>query len=63
MVNSTNMTKELKEELAFTEEEIKELAKARTMPITFDENCPEITPEQAIKFKRVNPPRTVQKLG
>ena len=27
------------------------------MPITFDEDCPETTPERALKFKRVNPVR------
>ena len=46
-----------KEELAFTAEERQELDKARKMPITFDKDCPETTPERALKFKRVNPPR------
>ena len=46
-------------ELAFTPEELKELERARTMSITFDEDCPETTPEQAMKFKRVNPVRRV----
>ena len=32
------------------------LEQARKMPITFDEDCPEISPEKAIKFRRVNPP-------
>ena len=41
----------------FTPEELAELENARKMPITFDEDCPETTPERAIKFKRVNPPR------
>ena len=50
------MAEELKKELAFTEEELKELELARKMPITFDEDCPEIGPEKAIKFRRVNPP-------
>ena len=27
------------------------------MPITFDDDCPETTPEKAVKFRRVNPPR------
>ena len=40
-----------------TEEELKMLEKARSMPITFDEDCPEVTPEQAIRFHRVNPVR------
>ena len=57
MVNLNNMTKEQAEELVFTKEELEELEKARNMPITFDEDCPETTPERAIKFRRVNPPR------
>ena len=57
MVNMNKMTKEMKEELAFTKEELEELARARQMPITFDEDCPETTPERAIKFRRVNPSR------
>ena len=40
-----------------TADEKKELEKARNMPITFDEDCPETTVERAVKFKRVNPPR------
>jgi len=57
MVNMNSMTEELKKELAFSEEELKELEKAREMPITFDKDCPEVTPEKAIRFRRVNPPR------
>ncbi len=57
MVNMSDLTEQTKKELAFTPEEIKELRKAREMPITFDEDCPETTPERALKFKRVNPPR------
>ena len=45
------------QELAFTPQELEELARAREMPITFDEDCPETTPERAVKFHRVNPPR------
>lgn len=52
MVNMNSMTEELKKELAFTEEDLKELEQARKMPITFDEDCP----EKAIKFRRVTPP-------
>lgn len=40
-----------------TEEELKQLEIARKMPITYDEDCPETTPEQALRFKRVNKPR------
>ncbi|MBR0091229.1 MAG: hypothetical protein IJP92_05995 [Lachnospiraceae bacterium] len=57
MVNTINMSEEMKRELAFSEEEKKELQAARLMPVTFDEDCPETTPERAMKFKRVNPPR------
>ena len=57
MVNRGDFTKEQLAELAFTEEELRELENARKMPIVFDEDCPEVTPEQPVKFKRVNPPR------
>lgn len=59
MANAADMTREVINELAFTPEELKELERARTMPITFDEDCPETTPERAIKFRRVNPVRRV----
>ena len=59
MANATDMTREVINELAFTPEELKELERARTMPITFDEDCPETTPERAMKFRRVNPVRRV----
>jgi hypothetical protein len=52
------ISKEELKELKFSEAELEELAKARTLPITFDEECPETTPERALKFRRVNPPRT-----
>ena len=55
MVNIDFYTEEQLKELAFTEEEIKQLEIARNMPITFDEDCPATTPERALKFKRVNP--------
>ena len=57
MVNKNDFTVEQMKELAFTPEELEELARARNMPITFDEDCPETTPERAVKFRRVNPPR------
>ena len=59
MKNAVDLTKEIINELAFTPEELKELERARNMPITFDEDCPETTPERAMKFKRVNPVRHV----
>lgn len=45
------------ESLAFTEEEKTELENAREMTIVYDEDCPETTPEKALKFRRVNPRR------
>ena len=57
MVNMNELTEEMKKELAFSEEERLELEKARKMPITFDADCPETTPERAIRFRRVNPGR------
>lgn len=56
MENTNKLTNELIRELAFSKEERDELAKSRTMPIMFDSDCPETTPERALKFKRVNPP-------
>ena len=57
MVNADTMTKEMIAELAFTEEEKAMLMEARKKRGVFDEDCPETTPEQALKFRRVNPPR------
>jgi hypothetical protein len=57
MVNTDGMSKELIAELAFSESELNEIKLAREKPITFDEDCPETTPEKAIKFHRVNPRR------
>ena len=51
-----SMTPAMLKELAFTKEELEELERAKKMPITFDEDCPETTPERAVKFRRVNPP-------
>ena len=57
MVRANELSAEMKRELAFTKEELAELEAAKQMPITFDADCPATTPEQAVKFKRVNPPR------
>ena len=43
MANAADLTREVINELAFTPEELKELERARTMPITFDEDCPGAT--------------------
>ena len=59
MVNAVDLTAEKIIELAFTQEELDELERARSVPIVFDEDCPEITPEQAMKFRRVNPVKRV----
>lgn len=53
MVKTSEMSMELKQELAFTKEELAELEAAKKMPITFDADCPETTPERAVKFRRV----------
>lgn len=57
MVNTNEMTKEMIAALTFSEDEKALLAEARKKTIVFDEDCPETTPEQALRFKRVNPPR------
>lgn len=57
MVNMNDIPLELQNELAFTKEELAELERAKKMSITFDADCPETTPERALKFRRVNPPR------
>ena len=57
MVNRSEFSQEQMKELAFTQQELEALARAIEMPITFDEDCPETTPERAVKFRRVNPPR------
>lgn len=57
MASAADSAREFIDELAFTPEELKQLERARTMPITFDEDCPETTPERAMKFRRVNPVR------
>ena len=62
MVNTDLYTEAQLKELSFTEAEREQLAKARMMPITFDEECPPTTPEKAMKFRRVNPPRKSMEL-
>ena len=55
MASAVDSTREFINELAFSSEELKELERARAMSITFDEDCPDTTPEHAMKFRRVNP--------
>lgn len=57
MVNMYDISSSVAKDLAFSKDELAELKKAKEMPITFDEDCPETTPERALKFRRVNPPR------
>lgn len=40
-----------------TEEEREEIRELKNRPIVYDEDCPQLTPEQLKKFKRVNPRR------
>lgn len=56
MIKASEMTPAMLKELAFTQDEIDEQNRSRNMPITFDEDCPETTPERAVAFHRVNPP-------
>ena len=51
------MDKIEEKELAFSPEALARIEKARNMPIVFDKDCPETTPERAMKFRRVNPPK------
>ena len=53
MVKTSEMSIELKQELAFTKEELAELEAAKKMPITFDADCPETTPERAVKLEEL----------
>ena len=38
-----------------TPEQVKRLDNLKNYPITYDEDCPEMTDEQLAQFKRVNP--------
>ena len=55
MENTINLS-EIKEAV-FTQADLNELARLENRPVTFDNDCPEVTPEQAIHFRRVNPIR------
>ena len=57
MENTADYFPVTERKLAFTDKEREELRRAKAMPISFDEDCPETTPERALKFKRVNPVR------
>ena len=53
MANAIDQVKVINRQ--FSDAELDELDKARKMPITYDEDCPETTPEMAMRFRRVNP--------
>ena len=57
MANAIDQVKVINRQ--FSDAELAEMDKARKMPITYDEDCPETTPEMAIRFRRVNPVRKV----
>ena len=63
MVNMNDLSEKTILELAFTQEERDAIEKAKKMPITFDEDCPETTPERAVLFRRVDPPRRAASTG
>lgn len=63
MASTVDSTSKLAQELAFTQDERDQLDRARTMPVTFDEDCPETTPERALRFRRVNPVRRAASTG
>ncbi len=60
MVNTSKLTPQQLAELAFTDEEREQLKKAREMPITYDEDCPPVTPERAKNFRRASQRRKAQ---
>lgn len=63
MASTVDGTSKLAQELAFTQDERDQLDQAQTMPVTFDEDCPETTPERALRFRRVNPVRQAAGTG
>lgn len=60
MVNISELTPQQLADLAFTDEEREQLRKAREMPITYDEDCPPVTPERARNFRRARQRKMVQ---
>ena len=50
MVKYSELSEEQKKELVFTPEERKQLDEARKKPIVYDEDCPAVTPEKALRF-------------
>lgn len=63
MASTIDSASKLAQELAFTHDEQAQLERAKTMPVVFDEDCPETTPERALRFRRVNPVRRIAGSG
>ena len=59
MASTRKIDNIVEEEMTFNREELKEIKKAREMSVVFDDEGPEVTPEKAMKFRRVNPRRRV----
>ena len=55
MARYSELTDEQKRELVFTAEERSQLDEAKKKPIVYDSDCPAVTPEKAVRFRRVNP--------
>jgi hypothetical protein len=47
------VTAKLSKDAKLTEEQVKEIEEAKKYPITYDEDCPELTPEMEKQFKVV----------
>ena len=48
------VTHEFDPDRELTPQQVEELKELENWPITFDEDCPELTEEQLKQFKRVN---------
>ena len=60
MASTRKIDNIVEEEMTFNKEELKEIKRAREIPVVFDDDCPEVTPEKAMKFRRINPRRQVK---
>ena len=60
MVRYNELSEEQKKELIFTPEERKQLDEARQKPIVYDADCPAVTPEKALRFRRGHPARQIK---
>lgn len=59
MVRYNELTEEQKKELVFTPDERKQLDEARKKPIVYEADCPAVTPEKALRFRRGNPAKQI----